>query len=61
MDNNLISHSGELDQDSFPVKKILRWSHKSNVSTIRTIALSPDGAYLALGFDSGLIEVTYVL
>lgn len=48
---------GELNQDSFPVKRVLRRSVKSDLSTIRTIALSPDGTYLALGFDSGLIEI----
>jgi WD40 repeat protein len=48
----------DLNQDSFPLKKVLRRSHKSDTSTIRVVALSQDGTYLTAGFDSGLIEVS---
>jgi hypothetical protein len=47
----------DFNQDSFLLKKVLRRSHKSDTSTIRVVALSQDGTYLAAGFDSGLIEV----
>jgi WD40 repeat protein len=53
--------SDKFNQNSFPVKMVLRRSLKSDLSTIRTIALSPDGVYLVSGFDSGLVEVAICL
>ena len=49
--------SGELNKNSFPLKKVLSRSDKGDSSTIRVVSLSLDGAYLAVGFESGLIEV----